>query len=132
MKGSTPRILLVDNDPESRRRVKKLLEEQGYRVDCAESGEQALRLLTKDSFDLAISETRLPDISGSDLMKKTQSISTATEVIFLTAHGEWKSYIDLMNMGAFDYVNKPSNSDAILDLVRQALEGNQTLISGHA
>lgn len=124
MKGSKPKILLVDSDLKSRGATKKLLEKQGYWVNGVAAGGQALRSLIKDSFDLVISEVRLPDISGMELMRRIQSIGTETEVMFLTAHGDWESYVDLMNMGAFDCVNKLASGDEILHLVSQALVGS--------
>jgi DNA-binding NtrC family response regulator len=114
MKGSKPKILLVDSDLKSRVETKKLLEKHGYWVNDVEAGGQALRFLTKDSFDLVISEAKLPDISGTELMRRIRSIGTATDVIFFTACGDWETYVDLMNMGAFNCLAKSEGQAKIL------------------
>lgn len=115
-------ILYVDDDQEYRKLMRRAMEEAGFAVVEAGSGREALEQLDMKKIDLVISEVKIPDFSGYDLMKKIRTLGIEAEVIFLTAYGEWESYVDLMNSGAFDYVNKSSSNDEILGLISQALD----------
>lgn len=115
-------ILLVDDDHEFRKAMKKMFERSGYSVTGAGDGREALEVLSEKAFDLIISDLRMPNLSGIELMEEIKRKRIDTPVIFITAFGEVESYMDLMNMGAFEYMNKPVKGKEILDLARKALE----------
>ena len=126
--GTKPQsaILLVDGDSASRKALKDMLESHDYVVYDAVNGTEALRVLSEYSVDLIISEARLPDFDGVDLLKKIRSRGIETEIIFLTVRRNWKLNVDLMNMGAFDYMDKPVDENKIISAVAQALDENET------
>ena len=115
-------ILLVDNDREYGRAMKKMLDKSGYDVTIAQDGKEALGVLSKNVFDLIISALRMPNVDGIEMMEEIRRNRITAPVIFITAYGEVESYIDVMNMGAFDYLNKPVKKQEILNVIKGALE----------
>jgi DNA-binding NtrC family response regulator len=124
-------ILLVDDDLEFRKAMCRMFEKSGYEITAAADGREALEALEDKGFDLVISDLRMPNLGGLELMSELRRQGVGTPVIFLTAYGEVESYMDLMNLGAFEYVNKPVKSQEILDVARKAIEasGSQSLSS---
>ena len=124
-------ILLVDDDQEFRKAMKKMFERSGYSVTLAADGQEALNILSEDTFDLIISDLRMPNLNGMQLMEELKKKGVKIPVIFITAFGEVESYMDLMNLGAFEYINKPVKGQEILNVARKALEtrGNSRRIS---
>ena len=124
-------ILLVDDDQEFRKAMKKMFERSGYSVTLAADGQEALNILSEDTFDLIISDLRMPNLNGMQLMEELKKKGVKIPVIFITAFGEVESYMDLMNLGAFEYINKPVKGQEILNVARKALEtrGNSRRVS---
>ena len=122
-------ILFVDDDCEYCKAMKKVFEKSGYNVTLATDGCEALHILSNITFDLIISDLRMPRMNGYELMEEIVRRKIVTPVIFLTAYGGVESYMDLMNMGAFDYLNKPVEGREILNAVRNALEVHEN--AGH-
>jgi len=124
-------ILLVDDDYEFCKAMKKMLEKSGYVVTLAADGQEALDILSKDVFNLIFSDLRMPRLNGIELMEAIKRKKVRTPIVFITAYGEVESYMDLMNMGAFDYISKPVKGREILDIARKVLatQGNASRIS---
>ena len=118
-------ILLVDDDQEFRKAMKKMFERSGFAVTLAADGREALDILSKNTFDLIISDLRMPNLNGMQLMEELKKKDVKIPVIFITAYGEVESYMDLMNLGAFEYINKPVKGQEILNVARKALETNR-------
>jgi len=102
--------------------MKKMFEKSGYNVTVAADGQEALEALSEETFDLIISDLRMPNLNGMELMEELKRRKINLPVIFITAYGEVESYMDLMNLGAFEYINKPVKGQEILGVVRKALE----------
>ena len=117
-------ILLVDEDMEFRKAMKKMFEKSGYTVTVVADGREALETLSRETFDLIISDLRMPNLNGLELMEEIKRKQMDTPVIFITAYGEVSSYMDLMNLGAFEYINKPVKGQEILSVARRALEAH--------
>jgi len=117
-------ILLVDNDQEFCRATRKMLMQSGYGVSTARDGQEAIDVLSEKSFGVVISEVRMPGLDGIELMEEINRRSVDVHVIYLTAYGEVESYMDLMNMGAFDYLNKPVKERELLRAITNALMVN--------
>lgn len=122
------RILLVEPDREFRNAVKKTLQSSAYDIFTAHDGKEALDILSRAEFDLIISALRMPNLDGIELMAEINRARTRTPVIFLTAYGDVESYMDLMNMGAYDYLNKPVKTEKLVDTARKAL-GNSNRVA---
>ncbi|RJP18017.1 MAG: response regulator [Candidatus Abyssobacteria bacterium SURF_5] len=115
-------VLLVDDDRKFREAMKKTFQNAGYAVTSANDAQKALDLLSEDAFDLIISEVKTPSLDGMELMREIVRKRIKVSVIFVTAYGEVESYLDLMNMGAFEYLHKPVNEPEILHLAKSAVE----------
>ena len=114
-------VLLVDDDKEFRRAMKKMFEKSGYGIRVASDGQGALDALSEEEFDLIISDLRTPNLDGLEMMGELRRRGLDVPIIFLTAFGEVESYMDLMNLGAYEYVNKPVKSQEILEIAKRAI-----------
>ena len=95
-----------------------------YEAVVAADGNEALDAISNEDFDLVISDLRMPNLNGVELMEELRRRGLETPIVFLTAFGEVESYMDLMNLGAFEYLNKPVKSKEILEVVRRATESH--------
>jgi DNA-binding NtrC family response regulator len=114
-------ILFVESDRELRKAAIEMLTKSGYTVIPAGDGREALGILTNRLVDLIISAVEMPYIDGVGLMEEIKRKKLGVPVIFLAASGDVESYMDLMNMGAFDYLNHPIHEQEILRVTRSAL-----------
>ena len=115
-------VLVVDDDESLRRVVEYNLGEEGYRVLTAPDGAAGLRAFQDASVDLVVSDVRMPDMDGLELLTRIKTIQPEVPVIMLTAHGTINSAVEAMKLGAFDYLTKPFNRDQLKAAVRKALE----------
>ncbi len=117
-----PYILLVDDDERLRNAAGKVLAAGGYRVASAECGQEALDALKQPSFKLLISDLRLPDLDGIALLKQVRELRPEVEVVMITGHGSVEKAVEAMRLGAYDFIQKPLDSTALLKTVAKALE----------
>jgi two-component system response regulator AtoC len=115
------RVLVVDDERKMRRLLQMLLESLGLESVAADSGEEALALAQAEHFDLVMTDLRLPAMSGLDLLRALREGDAAVPVIVLTAYGSVQSAVEAMKLGAFDYVLKPFDVEAVEQIVRNAL-----------
>ena len=119
----TARILVVEDEQAIRLALKGLLSREGYEVELAEDGEQALSKLAADGYDLVLTDLALGrGISGMDVLQHAKQARPGTAVVMITAHGNEKIAVDAMKSGADDYVPKPFDNDEIRVVVRRALD----------
>ena len=123
------RILLVDDQKSLRRSLALMLQGAGFETDEAEGGKEAMQLLAQRDFDLVITDLRMDDMSGIDLLKEIKREKPLLPVILITAYGSIESAVDAMRLGAFDYLTKPFREQDILEKIRasQALRNVPTL-----
>jgi DNA-binding NtrC family response regulator len=110
--------------------MEKVFEKSGYDFTGAKDGQEALDIMSEHTFDLVVSDLRMPNLDGIGLMEEIKKKALNVPIIFLTGYGEIESYMDLMNMGAFDYINKPADTREILNVVRKALETREGSLCG--
>ena len=115
-------ILIVDDDSQLRGSFAKLLVQEGYAVDTAVTGEEAVEKIRLAAPDLMITDVKLPGINGIETFKAVRQIESKMPVIVMTAYGTTEMAIEATKLGAFDYVLKPFEVPEMLDLIRQALE----------
>jgi len=118
---STPKILIVDDEPRMRDSLKSLLSSQDYEISTTDSGQEALDLLSKQDFDVALLDIVMPDMSGHQLMDHINVRNPDTLVIVITGHATLDSAVDALRRGAYDYVRKPFDYDELLKRVQNAL-----------
>ena len=122
MKTAPERILVVDDEVSTLTLFQRILEKEGYEVVCAASGEEALQQLTSNWFDLAISDLRMPGLTGIEFVQKAKALSPTMPCIVLTGYGTVHSAVAVMKEGAYDYLTKPVNDDELKLVVRKALD----------
>lgn len=116
------RILVVEDDPKMRDGLRYILRKEGHGVDAVESGEEALRRIKSEDYDVIISDLKLPGLSGMDVLHAAKEFKRDQSFIVITAFGTIDSAVEAMRAGAEDYVTKPFNIDHIRLVVRKALE----------
>ena len=120
------RILVVDDDSSLRRVMKMQLEEAGYEVSIASDGNQAYTMLKDLQPTLIITDLRMPT-SGLELLRRIAREEIQTTVIVITAFGTVETAVEAMKMGAYDYVTKPLDFDALVLVVHRAMERQNLL-----
>lgn len=116
-------ILVVDDEPQMLIALHETLRRKGYSVTTAGSAMEALCRLREKYYRLVITDMRMPELDGMDLLRKVKSTSPQTPVVMLTAYGTIQSAVDAMRIGAFDYLLKPFSSESLEAVVRRALGG---------
>jgi DNA-binding NtrC family response regulator len=111
-------ILLVDDQKSLRRSLALMLQGAGFETSEAGGGQEALQLLAQREFDLVITDLRMEDISGIDLLREIKRDRPTLPVILITAYGSIESAVDAMRLGAFDYLSKPFREQDILEKIR--------------
>jgi two-component system response regulator HydG len=122
-----PHLLLVDDDERLRKAAVKVLTAEGYQVTGAALGAEALERLTDPDLALVISDLRLPDLDGLALLKKARELLPDVEVVMITGHGSVEQAVEAMRCGAYDFIQKPLDSAALLKTVSKALEKQRLL-----
>jgi len=121
-------ILVVDDEPPQLELIGGFLKKQGFEVALAESGERALQRFRQESFDLVLTDQRMPNLSGLDLVKAVRAVNPETAVIIMTAYGSIETAVDAIKAGATDYLTKPLNLDDLLHRIEKVRE-HQRLLS---
>ncbi|MBI5443191.1 MAG: sigma-54-dependent Fis family transcriptional regulator [Deltaproteobacteria bacterium] len=115
------KILVVDDDESLRRILEYNLAQEGYAVATVGSGEEALASLERTTFDLVLTDIKMPGMDGIDLLKKVKEHSPGTQVVIITAFGTIEMAVEAMKAGAFEYVTKPYNREELKLTIRKAL-----------
>ncbi len=115
-------LLVVDDEPQMLIAIDETLRRRGYGVTTAGSGMEALCRLKEKYYQLVITDMRMPEVSGIDLLRKVKHLAPQTPVILLTAYGTIQNAVDAMREGAYDYLLKPFSSESLENVVRRALD----------
>jgi len=107
------RIMIAEDEEIMRITVADHLRSEGWQVDEVSGGNEALALLQKQSYDIIVSDIRMPGMDGIETLKKIKAAYPLVEVILLTGHGSTETAVDGMKSGAFDYLMKPADFDDI-------------------
>lgn len=127
-------ILIVEDDPNARRNLAKILAGKGYQVRQSASGAEALKTCSQEFVNIALIDMRLPDIDGLEVMDRLRGISPDTVAIMMTGYASLETAIEAMNLGSYSYITKPMSMDEVLIILSRALEkqrlklDNQTLM----
>ncbi len=120
-------ILVVDDDDSLRRVMKMQLDEAGYDVALAANGDDALHALAERHPKLVITDLRMPGKDGMDLLRHIRGEYQETTVIIITAFGTVETAVEAMKAGAYDYVTKPIDYEALVLVVHRAMERQNLL-----
>ena len=118
-------ILVVDDERDIRESLRGILEEEGYHVQLAESGEECLEQLKKKNCELVLLDIWLKGIDGLETLERVRQMENAPEVIMISGHGTIETAVRATKLGAFDFLEKPLSLDKTLILIKNALESHQ-------
>ena len=114
------RILVVDDDPEMRRLLAEFLRGEGFRVDLAANGQEALRQLCEEIFDHVVLDKNLPGESGLEMLPLLRALAPGTPVTLITAFGDSRTHEQAFSRGAYEVLLKPFNLDDLIEVLRKA------------
>jgi two-component system response regulator AtoC len=116
------KILIVDDEESMRHMLSLILKREGYEVQAAEKGSEALLLVESESFDFMLLDVVMPEMDGLDLLQALKRKKVEATVIMMSAYGNLDTAVEAMKRGAYDYVSKPFRPDEILLTLRKAEE----------
>jgi DNA-binding NtrC family response regulator len=125
-------ILVVDDEKNIREGLREALVLDGYEVSLAADGKEAMETFEKGDIDLAITDLKMPRLSGEELLRNISSLYPTVPVIILTGHGTIESAVQAMRDGAYDFLTKPVNLDRLSLLVRRALSNRELVLQNRA
>lgn len=120
------KILVVDDKESMRNLLSTAFEELGYKVKTASYGEEAIELISKDYFDIILTDLNMPGKTGMDVLKFAKSTSPETEVIIITAYGTIERAVEAMRLGAHDFITKPFQLAVLKNKVQKLAKLKQT------
>jgi DNA-binding NtrC family response regulator len=120
------RILLVDDEVVFANNMSKLLTRRGYQVKAVNSGDEALRALMDNPFDVMVLDLKMPGMDGIATMQEMRKLGLFTEILILTGHGSIDTALEAIQLGAYDYVTKPVEIAELLSKIEAALERKTT------
>ena len=119
--GSRATILIVEDDAAMRTMLREALDEDGYAVETAAGGRAGVERVRQGGIDLVVSDVKMPDLDGLDMLREIKAVSPSPHVITITAFGSIDTAIRAVKLGAFDYITKPFEIDQLILSVQKAL-----------
>ncbi len=116
------KVLIVDDELLVRNFLAETLKRKGLDVSTAENGQKAINMLKETTFDLVVTDMKMPDITGIDVLRKVKELSPGTLVVVITAFGSIENAVEAMRAGAFNYLIKPFSPDTIEAILEKAKE----------
>jgi DNA-binding NtrC family response regulator len=120
---------VVDDEENTRIGLSKLLSQEGFIVDLATNGTEALELLRRQRIGLVISDINMPDMNGIGFLREISRRFPSTNVIMITAYGGVESYLEAMNLGALEYLHKPVRLDELRSVLKKIFKGSAAALS---
>ena len=122
------KILIVDDESNIRLGLNKCLAKEGYYIEEASNGEEALQLIYNKKYDLILMDVQMPELNGFDVLKRIRKFGNSTRVIMMTAFGTVEMAVDSMKIGAVDFLSKPFTISKVRDVVKEVLDKNPDTI----
>jgi two-component system, NtrC family, response regulator HydG len=117
-----PRILVADDEAIALHNLMHVLKKEGYSVLGTQNGAEAMKLLEKEPFDLILTDLKMEQVDGMQILTRSRELNPDTEVIMITGYATVESAIEAMKLGAYHYIAKPFKLDEVRKVVREALE----------
>ncbi len=115
------RILVVDDEENARIALTRLLAKEGFLVDSVANGYEALNYLRQQTVNIIVTDINMPEMDGITFLRELNKHFPKMNVIMITAHGGVESYLEAMNLGAFEYINKPVKIDELKLILKKVL-----------
>ena len=119
------RILVVDDEPVVTRSCRRILADEGNEVETAQSGKEGLKRALSEHFDLVMTDLRMPDLDGMDLVRTLRRERPQTPIVVITGYGTIPSAVAAVKLGVSDYVEKPFAPPELLEAVHKALPSEE-------
>ena len=126
------KILVVEDDEYVLGSIKSVLDDEGYRVSTASNGLEALSFYRKEPFDLIISDLKMPQMDGFELLKQLKLEYPEVFLIMMTAYGSVRTAVEAMKIGAYDYLTKPVSAEEMRLVVQRVFEKQNLIIENMA
>jgi DNA-binding NtrC family response regulator len=121
MRHDKGNIFVVEDDRHQREIIKTILIKEGFYVETADTGKKAIEMLKNGTYDVILTDLRLPDIDGTEVLKEVKTLNLPSHVIIITAYGSIPSAIEATKLGAFYYLEKPFEKDQLLLVINNAM-----------
>ncbi len=115
------RVLVIDDEAIVRVSCQRVLEPAGYEVVLTSRGDEAIELLEKERFDLVLTDLKMPDMDGLEVLKVIKERWPDIQVVIITGYGTISTAVQAIKKGAYEYIEKPFTPEDILDVVTKAL-----------
>ena len=122
------KILIVDDEENARLGLGKLLAQEGYEVSSVANGFEALQFLSRQKVNLIISDINMPEMNGIAFLRELHRSYPETHVIMITAYGGVESYLEAMNLGAFEYIHKPVKIEELKSVMNKIADDKLSTI----
>jgi DNA-binding NtrC family response regulator len=116
------KILIVDDEKIALKNLEHIMKKEGYTVFATQSGQNAIKLLEEQSFDVVLTDLRMEKVDGMQILKRCHELYPDTEVIMITGFATLETAVETMKHGAFYYISKPFKLDEVRKVVREAVE----------
>ncbi|EFK12092.1 sigma-54 interaction domain protein [delta proteobacterium NaphS2] len=130
--SGTSKILVVDDEESMREFLEIMLARENYHVVSASDGEEAIRILEKDRFDLVITDIRMKSVDGLGVLRKVKAVSPQTVVVLISAFATAQTAVEAMKEGAYDYIPKPFKVHDFNRIIAEALESSRSAVQADA
>ena len=118
-------VLVIDDKDSMRKMLAQTLVEEGYEVETAANGNAGIKLARQRSFDLVLTDLKMPEMTGLEVLKSVKEMDVDTAVIVMTAFGTIEDAVDAMRKGAYDFISKPFQTEHLSVLIQKALENRR-------
>ncbi len=123
MEDKCLKVLIVDDEEDSLELVKNVIKSLGFNIVAVSSGQEALKILQESKdINVVLADLVMSGMNGIELIKAARRLGINQKFIIITAYGEMDSYIEAMNLGVVDYINKPINSEHLSLLLSKVIE----------
>ena len=118
----SPKILILEDEPNMRKTLSSILEVEGFLPVQAAQAKEGLKILSKENISLVISDIKMPQMDGIQFLRQMRSKGYDIPVIFITAYGSFDSAVEALRLGAYDYITKPFEPETVIHTIQHALE----------
>src|SRR5690349_25083112 len=123
------RILIIDDDMDMCALLSRFLQRNGFETEAAHTGQKGLAKFNEQKFDIVLCDFRLGDKDGKDVLQEIKSVNPQTIVIIITGYSDIKTAVDVIKLGAFDYITKPLIPDEVLNVISKSLQSNNQVVA---
>ena len=117
--------LIVDDDPEVRRMLSSILEDEGYSVEAVDNGREAIRTCERLPFDVALVDINLPDVKGTELLRELKRLQPKMVKIIITGHPSFENAMEALNEKSDGFISKPFDPQELLAMIKKLIAEKQ-------